>query len=94
MNKKIIFLLVLCFILSIGSPVYAQDGIDVTLEEPKVTSLVKGEEVTYKINVDFTKPLEQFSNLFVTLRLSEGLDFKSVKLVGVQPKTEIGRAHV
>ena len=87
MNKKIIFLLVLCFILSIGSPVYAQDGIDVTLEEPKVTSLVKGEEVTYKIKVDFTKPLEQFSNLFVTLRLSEGLDFKSVKLVGVQPKT-------
>lgn len=87
MNKKIIFLLVLCFILSIGSPVYAQDGIDVKLEEPKVTSLVKGEEVTYKINVDFTKPLEQFSNLFVTLRLSEGLDFKSVKLVGVQPKT-------
>lgn len=87
MNKKIIFLLVLCFILSIGSPVYAQDGIDVKLEEPKVTSLVKGEEVTYKIKVDFTKPLEQFSNLFVTLRLSEGLDFKSVKLVGVQPKT-------
>ena len=87
MNKKIIFLLVLCFILSIGSPVYAQDGIDVTLEEPKVTSLIKGEEVTYKIKVDFTKPLEQFSNLFVTLRLSEGLDFKSVKLVGVQPKT-------
>lgn len=86
MNKKILFLLVLCFILSIGVPAYAQDGIDVKLQEPNVTSLVKGEEVTYKIEVDFTRPLDKFSNLFVTLRLSEGLDFKSVNLVGVEAK--------
>lgn len=87
MNKKIIFLLVLCFILSIGAPVYAQDGIDVTLQEPNVPSLIKGEDVTYRMNVKFTTPPEEFSSLFITLRLSEGLDFKSVKLVGVEEKS-------
>lgn len=86
MNKKLLFLLILCLIISMGEVAYAQDGIDVKLEEPKVTNLIKGEEVTYKISVDFTKPLDQFSNLFVTLRLSEGLDFKNVKLVGVEAK--------
>lgn len=86
MKRKFICLLVLCILLLSGTIAYAQDGIEVTLEEPNVSALVKGEDVTYRVNVNFKKPLDQFINLFVTLRISEGLDFKSVNLVGVEAK--------
>lgn len=86
MKKLLIFVLVLTLVFANTNTVFAKEGVDVTLTEPNVDKLVIGEDVNYRINIDFTRPLDQFSNLFITFRLSEGLDFKSVSLVGVEPK--------
>lgn len=86
MKKLLIFMLVLTLVFANTNTVFAKEGVDVTLTEPNVDKLVIGEDVNYRINIDFTRPLDQFSNLFITFRLSEGLDFKSVSLAGVEPK--------
>lgn len=86
MKKLLVFMLIFVILFSGTNTVFAKEGVDVTLEEPNVEKLVKGEDVVYKINVDFTRPLDQFSNLFITFRLSEGLDFQEVSLEGVNEK--------
>lgn len=95
MKKIFLLTFLLCMLLITNNQVKAEEGIDqlkakvgidVTLTEPNVSALAIGSEVNYKVNVSFTKPLSTFSNLFITLRLDNGLEYKSSQIEGATGK--------
>lgn len=83
MKKRIISLLIVFLLVILQTNSYAQGNIQVSLTEP--TSIIKGQEVEYSINVQFLDAPMNYSNLFVTLRISDSLDFRGLEMVGVTP---------
>ncbi len=85
MNKKILILLLALLIVVTGNTIsYARENLFVTLEEPASKDFVRGEEVTYKLNIRFEGPLEDYQTMHLTYRFSEGLDYVSSNFVGVE----------
>ena len=81
MKKRILYILFILLFMIMQTNAYAQGAISVTLNEPP--ELIKGKEVEYLLNVQFTDAPSNYSNLFVTLRVSDGLDYKSLEMSGV-----------
>ena len=85
MKKKFILLLIMCIVFSSANIAYAQDNMEVTLVEPEGQYLVIGEELTYKLNIEFKRPLKDYQTMYLTFRFSTGLDYISSSFEGVTP---------
>ena len=84
MIKRFTILFLAFVLIFFGSNVsLAEENLLVTLQEPNETVFVKGEEVVYRLNINFERPLEDYQTMHITFRFSEGLDYVSSSFVGV-----------
>lgn len=83
--KKI--LLILCLIMLISTPVFAED-ISAVLEQPAVSKAVAGEKMDYKLNIALPQDT-QYKSFAVTLLMDEKLSVEEVSLEGIEKSNEI-----
>lgn len=83
MRKIFIVLLIMGIVFSGNSVAFAKNNVEVSLIEPDGEYFVVGEEITYKVNVEFNRPLDNYNTMYFTFRFSTGLDYIDSKFEGV-----------
>lgn len=73
-------ILILLLIVVNVDHVTAQSDIEVILDEPTGDVLMQGSEVKYRLNVKMPANVNDYKNLYITLRLSEGLSLTQYEL--------------
>lgn len=83
--KKILwtlFLLALILMPLTQVSAKAENGVEVNLIEPEVDQVNKDDILTYRVDVKFLEKLDNFKNLFLTLRLDNSLDYVDSEIQG------------